>query len=111
MVDAGGTTTLVKLADVGQMMLFAITNDDVDSTETIPFDGPSNSPVQAEDQVFILGALNQTTEKQLGGAALTVEYDETAMHFTPTETGATADVITIVFLYLPSGKTGLLTDS
>lgn len=111
MVDAGGTNTLVKLADLGQCMVFALTNSSVDSTETIPFDGPSNSPVKAEDQVIVLGMLNQTTESQSSGTALSCEYDETAMHFTVTEAGITDDVVTIVFMYIPSGKSGLFTDS
>ena len=97
MVDAGGTTTFEILSNVGPYMLCKVSNTSVDSTETIPLDGPSNSPVVAEDQVVIVGALNETTESQLGGSALTVEYDETAMHFTVTESGATDDVVSIYF--------------
>ena len=100
MVDAGGTTTFEVLSNVGPYMLCKISNDSVDSTETIPLDGPSNSPVAIEDQVMIVGGLNETTEKALGGSAATCEYDETAMHFTWTESGATADVVTIFFFLL-----------
>ena len=99
MVDAGGTTTLTKITNVGPYMLMKLSNDSWDSTETIPLD-ITDSPVAAEDQVLIVGALNETTESQLGGSALTVEYDETAMHFTGTESGATADVLSIWFYLL-----------
>jgi hypothetical protein len=101
MADAGGTTTLKQIANVGEYMMYEITNTSVDTGETIPFDGPSNSPVKAEDQVIILGALNETTESQAAGGDITVEYDETDMHFTVTEGGIADDVVTIVFLYKP----------
>lgn len=102
MADAGGTTTLKQVMNVGQYMMFEISNDSVDSGETIPFDGPSNSPVSAEDQVIILGGLNEDTEEAIGGGTATVAYDETNMHFTWTETGASDDTVTIVFLYKPA---------
>ena len=101
MTAAGGTTTLVQIANVGQYSLYKISNSEWDSTETIPFDGPANSPVKAEDQVIIIGALNETTEEQLSGTALSVAYDETAMDFTPTESGAADDVMTIWFYHIP----------
>ncbi len=101
MTDAGGTTTLNVISTEGPYMLYKISNDSVDDGETIPFDGPSNSPVVAEDQVIVVGGLNETTEKQIGaGGTASVEYDETAMHFTFTESGATADVVTIWFYHL-----------
>jgi hypothetical protein len=100
MVDAGGTTTLRQVGVVGQYTLWEISNDSWDSTETIPLDGPANSPIVAEDKVMIVGALNVTTEAQASGTALSVEYDETAMHFTATESGATADELKIWFYLL-----------
>ena len=99
MTDAGGTTTLKQIGNVGEFMLYEIKNTSWDSTETIPFDGPSNSPVTAEDKVIIIGALNETTEAQAADGTLTVAYDETAMHFTATESGAADDVIVIWFYY------------
>jgi hypothetical protein len=101
MADAGGTTTLKQIMNVGEYTMYEISNDSVDSTETIPFDGPSNSPVKAEDQVIILGATNETTETQAADGTLTVAYDETNMHFTVTESNAADDTVTIVFLYKP----------
>jgi len=100
MTDAGGTTTFEVIGNVGNFMLCKVSNDSVDDGETIPLDGPSNSPIVAEDQVLILGGLNETTEKQIAGATLSVEYDETEMHFTVTESSITDDVVTILFLLL-----------
>lgn len=102
MADAGGTTTLTTISNVGEYTIYKLSNSSVDSGETIPFDGPSNSPVSAEDKVVILGGVNETTEKQLGGASATCEYDETAMHFTWTESGAADDVVSIYFMYIPA---------
>lgn len=99
MTDAGGTTTLKMINNSGEYPLYEISNSSWDSAETIPFDGPSNSPVKAEDQIIIIGAANETTETQAADGTLTVSYDETAMHFTATESGAADDVITIWFYY------------
>lgn len=100
MADAGGTTTLELISNVGQYPLYKIKNTSVDDGETIPLDGPANSPVKAEDKVIIVGALNETDEKQGAGATLSVEYDETAMHFTVTESGITDDIVSILFYYV-----------
>lgn len=107
MVDAGGTTTLIKLSDEGPYMKYLIRNDSVDNGETIPFDGPSNSPVSAEDKVMVIGGANMTQETQVQGATTTVEYDETAMHFTVTDAGASSSDIYIVFIYIPQGDPSL----
>jgi len=100
MTDAGGTTTFEVLSNVGPYMLCKVSNTSCDTAETIPLDGPSNSPIVAEDQVIVVGILNETTEAQGGGSALSCEYDETEMHFTITESGAASDVITIFFYLL-----------
>jgi len=100
MTDAGGTNTFEVLDNVGQYQLCKISNDSVDNGETIPLDGPSNSPIKAEDQVMIVGILNETTESSGAGIVLSAEYDETAMHFTITESGITDDVVTIFFYLL-----------
>lgn len=107
MTDAGGTTTLTQLSNVGPYMVYALKNTSVDSGETIPFDGPSNSPVVAEDKVVILGAENQTTEASLNSSGMTVAYDETNMHFTYTDAGTTDDVVVIVFMYIPKADSTL----
>jgi len=107
MADAGGTNTLVQLSNEGPYMKFLLKNDSCDDGETIPFDGPSNSPVVAEDKVIILGVFNFTAETSGAGTALSAEYDETAMHFTITESGITADDIGVVFLYIPKGDSTL----
>ncbi len=107
MTDAGGTNTLIKLSDEGPYMKYLLKNDSVDTTETIPFDGPSNSPVVAEDKVIILGVFNFTSEASGAGAALSAEYDETNMHFTITESGAADDDIGVVFYYIPQADSEL----
>jgi len=107
MVDAGGTTTLTQLSNEGPYMKFIIENDSVDNGETIPFDGPANSPVVAEDRVIILGGCNFTQETQVQGATTTVEYDETAMHFTVTDASASSSAVAIVFIYIPQGDATL----
>lgn len=99
MADAGGTTTLELISNVGQYPLYMIRNDDVDSTETIPLDSVADF-VSAEDKVMVVGALNETTESQAADGTLTVAYDETAMHFTVTESGITGDAVQIFFYYL-----------
>ena len=107
MSDAGGTTTLIKLSDEGPYMKYLLKNDDCDDGETIPFDGPSNSPVVAEDKVIILGVFNFTTETSGAGTALSAEYDETEKHFTITESGVTEDDIGVVFYYIPQSDAEL----
>lgn len=107
MVDAGGTTTLIQLGNEGPYMKYLIRNDSVDNGETIPFDGPANSPVQAEDRVMILGGMNFSQETSVNGATTTVEYDETAMHFTVTDASASSSDIAIVFIYIPQGDAQL----
>lgn len=101
MTEAGGTTTIETINNGGQYSLYKISNSSWDSTETITIP-TTETQIKAEDQVIIVGALNETTEKQLGGAALTVEYDETAKAFTPTESGAADDVMTIWFYHVPA---------
>jgi len=107
MADAGGTDTLIQLGNEGPYMKYLLKNTDVDDGETIPFDGPSNSPVVAEDKVIILGVFNFTNETSGAGTALSAEYDETAMHFTITESGVTSDEIGVVFMYIPKGDIAL----
>lgn len=97
MSDAGGTNTFEILANVGERMLCKVRNTSVDSTETIPLDGMSNSVISAGDTVILLGALNETTETQLAGTAIGIEYSKSAMHFTITESGITDEVYTIMF--------------
>lgn len=108
MVDAGGTNTLIQLSNEGPYMKFILHNTSVDSTETIPFDGPSNSPVVAEDRVMILGAQNWTDEISLNSDTHVVEYDETNMHFTVTDAAMTnGSSYSIVFIYIPQGDSSL----
>ncbi len=107
MGDAGGTNTLIQLSNEGPYMKYLLVNDSVDTTETIPFDGPSNSPVVAEDKVIILSVFNFTSEASSAGTALSAEYDETEMHFTITESAAADDEIGVVFLYIPKGDSEL----
>lgn len=107
MSDAGGTTTLIQLSNEGPYMKYLLKNDDTDDGETIPFDVPSNSPVRAEDKVIILGVFNFTAETSGEGTALSTEYDETAMHFTITESGVTEDDIGVVFMYIPQADSEL----
>jgi len=107
MTDAGGTTTLIQLGNEGPYMKYILKNTSVDSGETIPFDGPSNSPVAAEDRVIILGLFNFTNETSGAGTALSAAYDETAMHFTITESGITDDDVGVVFIYIPQGDATL----
>ncbi len=101
MTDAGGTTTLIKLSEEGPYMKYLLKNTSVTTAETIPFDGPSNSPVIAEDKVIILSVFNFTDETSSAGTALSAEYDETNMHFTITESGASDEEIGVVFYYVP----------
>ena len=100
MTDAGGTNTFEMITNVGTYMLCKLKNDSVDNGETIPLDGPSNSPVVAEDQLIVVGVNNETQETQLGGGTTSVEYDETEMHFTVTDSGASSSVISIWFYLL-----------
>src|SRR3990167_4016108 len=97
MTDAGGTTTLTKLYDAGQVSVYRIRNTSVSTGETIPLD-IAGSPFAAEDQVIILGAQNENSEEQVSGATLVVAYDETNKHFTVTESGVTDKQIDIVFM-------------
>lgn len=107
MTDAGGTTTLIQLGNEGPYMKYLIRNTSVDNGQTIPFDGPSNSPVVAEDKVIILGGTNFTQETAIGGGTTTVEYDETAKHFTVTDASASSSDVAIVFIYIPKGDSAL----
>lgn len=107
MADAGGTQTCVQLSNEGGLMKFAVTNTQVTSGETVPLDGAAGTGVpglSAEDKVIVVGALNHTSETQLNASALTVAYDETAMHFTVTESGKTDEKYTIIFYYIPQSN-------
>ena len=106
MTDAGGTTTLTRLADIGQVSLWRIRNTSVSTGETIPLD-ITGSPFAAEDQVIILGAQNDDSEEQVSGTTLVVAYDETNKHFTVTESGVTDKQIDIVFMSMGQVKIDL----
>lgn len=107
MVDAGGTNTLIQLSNEGPYMKYLLRNDSVDNGQTIPFDGPANSLVQAEDRVVILSVHNMTQETSSAGTVTSAEYDETAMHFTVTDAAASSSDLMVVFIYIPSGDTAL----
>jgi len=107
MVDAGGTNTLIQLGNEGPYMKYLLRNDSVDNGQTIPFNGPGNSPVQAEDRVIILGVHNMTQETSGAGTVTSAEYDETEMHFTITDAAASSSDLMIVFIYIPSGDIAL----
>ena len=99
MTAAGGTTTTKLLTNVGQYSLWELKNDSWDSDETIaiPVTGEYAVPIAAESQIVVIGALNETTEAQASRGTLTVAYDETTYTFTATESGATNDVLRILF--------------
>jgi len=101
MTDAGGTNTLKQISNVGEYTLWELRNDSVTDGETIPFDGPANSPVKAEDQVMVVGALAETGEAQAADGTLTPPYDETAMHFTVTLNGLSDTPVKIWFYHIP----------
>ena len=107
MVDAGGTNTLIQLGNEGPYMKYLLRNDSVDNGQTIPFDGPSNSPVVAEDKVIILGVQNMTQETSSHGTTTSAEYDETEKHFTITDASASSSDLMVVFIYVPKGDTAL----
>jgi len=102
-VDAGGTNTLIQLSNEGSYMTYLLRNDSCDNGQTIPFDGPSNSPVSAEDRVVILSVHNMTQETSSAGTVTSAEYDETNKHFTITDAAASSSDLMVVFIYIPSG--------
>jgi len=107
MVDAGGTTTLVKVGTEGPYNKYIVHNTSVDTTETIPVD-ITGSPIQAEDRVMVLGAQDWTTEVTLGTGGFTVEYDETARHFTITDASMSAgSSVSVCFLHIPANDSDL----
>lgn len=101
MVDAGGTNTLIQLSNEGPYMKYLLRNDSVDNGQTIPFDGPANSPVQAGDRVIILSVHNMTQETSSAGTVTSAEYAETAKHFTITDASASSSDLMVVFIYIP----------
>lgn len=101
MADAGGTTTLIKCGQEGPYTRYILHNTDVDSGETIPFD-ITGSPVNAEDRVIILGGQDWTNETSAASGNCTFEYDETAKHFTFTDSGVTAASVCVCFLHIPA---------
>lgn len=105
MTDAGGTNTVIQLSNEGPYMKYLVYNTEVTNGETVPIDGTNGVPgIKAEDKVIVLGGTNFSDEKSLWGATFTsVEYDETAMHFTVVDSGASDDDIAIVFIYIPQG--------
>lgn len=96
MTDAGGTSTLTKIGDLGQITLWRLRNTSVDDTETMPLD-ITGHPFHAESQIIVVGGLSDTSEKQVSGNDLTVEYDETNMHFTIGESGLSGKQVDIYF--------------
>lgn len=106
MTDAGGTSTLTKVGDWGQVTMWRLRNTSVDTTETMPVD-ITGSPVAAEDQCIIIGGLSQKDEKQVSGNDLDIEYDETNRHFTITQTGCSSHNVDIYFLHTPQVKIDL----
>lgn len=104
MTDAGGNNTLMQLSNEGGYTRYLLINDSVDSGQTIPFDGPSNTPVSAEDKVIILGAQDWTNETSAASGDMVVEYDETNKHFTFTDSGVSGAVVAIEFRHIPVGS-------
>ena len=96
MTAAGGTTTLKRVHTEGEYTVYEISNSDCDSTETITIP-TANAQITTSSKVMIVGAMNETTEKQHGDGTLVVAYAAASRAFTPTESGATEDVITIRF--------------
>jgi hypothetical protein len=106
MADAGGTTTLVKIGTEGPYNKYIVHNTSVDSAETIPVD-VTGSPIKAEDRVMVLGAQDWTNETSAASGNMTVEYDETALHFTFTDSGVTNASVAICFLHIPAADKDL----
>lgn len=79
MTEAGGTTTLNQVANVGSYTLWKISNSSVSEGETITL--PAACPITAGVQVCIVGALEETAESQLG-SVLSISYSETNTQFT-----------------------------
>lgn len=104
MTDAGGTSTITKIGDCGQASIWRLRNTDVTHTETMPLD-ITGSPFVAEDEIIIIGALDDTNEKQVSGSTLDVEYDETNMHFTITQASLSNTQVDIYFMYV--GRVGI----
>lgn len=100
MVDAGGTDTLITIGNVGEDTLYEIRNTSVDNGQTIPVDGVSNTPFVAEDKVMVVGVFNETQGTSLGGGTTSVEWDESALHFTVTDASASSSDIRIWFYRL-----------
>lgn len=96
MVEAGGTTTLKRIANVGEYELYEIKNDSWDSTETITIPTTATQ-IPAESKVVIIGATNETTESTMGDGVIVVAYNETTQAFSATEAGAASDVLRILF--------------
>jgi len=101
MTDAGGTTTLIKCGQEGPYTRYIVHNTEWDSTETIPVD-ITGSPIQAEDRVMVLGIQDWTNETSGASGDIVAEYDETARHFTVTDSGVTAASCGVCFLHIPA---------
>ncbi len=107
MTDAGGTNTLIQLENEGPYMRYLLRNDSVDNGQTIPFDSPSNSPVQAGDRVIIESVHNMTQETSSAGTVTSAEYSESNKHFTVTDAAASSSDLMVVFTYIPQGDPAL----
>ena len=95
MTEAGGTTTLSPITNVGDYQFYEILNDSVSDGETITI--PSAAPFWTSDKIVIHGALNETSGAQLSGASLSVQYSESNLQFTFNEGGASDDAIRVFF--------------
>jgi len=95
MTEAGGTTTVRHLANVGYYGLYEISNDSCDDAETITVPTTSVPEISTTSQVIVVGVLNETTENQM--PACSASYSESGRQFTFHESGASSDVVDILF--------------
>lgn len=102
MADAAGTTTLIKCGTEGPYNRYIVHNTDWDSGQTLPVD-ITGSPIQAEDRVMVLGVQDWTNETSGASGDITAEYDETARHFTVTDSGVSTASCAVCFLHIPAG--------
>lgn len=94
MTEAGGTTTFKALTNVGPYQEFELKNDSVDDGETITIPTTA-SYIAAEDQIYIIGVMNEDTEVQFPQCS--ASYDETNRRFTFYEGSASGDTVRILF--------------
>lgn len=96
MTAAGGTTTVRQISNSGNYTLYEIKNDSWDSGETFSITS-AMAPISTSTKIIIVGAYNEDTANQESDGTLTVDYTLSTRTFGATESGASGDIIRVLF--------------